>query len=272
MRLRWAWIPMLVGGVAWATEPQPSQTPTAGAAPEQAQAAREGEIDPKADAALRRMGDYVGGLKSARVDTVTVDEKVTTDGQKIQEVQDSKVTFVRPNKLRVDRVSPRGNVVFRYDGKQYSVFNKDKNVFALAAAPPQLDAAIDEARDKLHIDAPGGDLIVGDPYHALIEGTITGHYIGLEPIDGVMAHHIAVTKKDVDWQIWIKDGPEAVPLRYVITSKDMKTQPQFTLMLRNWQPNASVPADSFTFTPPSGAKRVEFAAPRKTEGPTGGQP
>src|SRR4051812_29339870 len=62
----------------------------------------EGVIDPKADAALKRMSDYVGGLRSFSVDTTTVDENLTTDGQKIQEVQQSKVTVRRPGQLRVE--------------------------------------------------------------------------------------------------------------------------------------------------------------------------
>ncbi|HZS38019.1 MAG TPA: DUF2092 domain-containing protein [Polyangia bacterium] len=249
---------IFVGGVAAAAEPEQTQAPPAGTA-------REGVIDPKADAALKRMSDYVGGLKSFRVDATTIDEKITTDGQKIQEVQDSQLAVRRPGALRVDRVGPFGRVVFRDDGKRFSVYNKDRHVYATAPAPGDLDAAIDDARDRLHVDAPGGDLIVSDPYHALVDGTATGRYIGLEPIDGAPAHHLAFTKQNVDWQIWIKDGPDAVPLRYVITSKDLPGHPQFTLELRRWQPNAQVAADAFAFTPPDGARRVEFSERGKAD-------
>ena len=252
MTLRVALMTVLVGSVAWATEAQQPQSPTTAET-------RQGVIDPRADAALRQMSRYVGGLKSFRVDATTVDEKVATDGQKIQEVQQSKVTVRRPGELRVDRVSPAGHAVFIDDGKQLGVYNRDKNVYATAPAPPTLDDAVDAARSRLHIDAPAGDLIVTDSYDTLIDGTRTGRYIGREPIDGVMAHHIAVTKKNTDWQIWIKDGPDAVPLRFVITSKDMRGQPQFTAELRNWQPNAPVSANAFVFTPPPGARRVQLA-------------
>jgi hypothetical protein len=249
---------VLLSGAAWATEPR--------RAPPPATEAPEGAIDPRADQALRRMSQYLGGLESLRFETTTVDEKFTAAGQKIQELQESKVMLQRPAELRVDRVSPRGHLVFRYDGRQFSVYNSDKQVYALAPAPTRLDAAIDEVRDRLHVDAPGGDLLVGDPYAELVEGTVTGRYIGLEPIGGVMAHHLAFTKKDVDWQIWIADGPQPVPLRYVITSKDLPGSPQFTLMLRGFQPNAPISADSFAFAPPPGARRVAFAAPSSGKG------
>jgi hypothetical protein len=240
----------MLGKVAWAGEA------TQPAAP--ATEANEGVIEPKADAVLHRMSDYMTGLKTFKVETTTVDEKVSTDGQKVQELQESKVMVQRPGQMRVDRVSPRGRSMFLDDGKKFALYNKERAIYATSPAPARLDAAIDEARDKLHIDAPGGDLIVNDPYRDLVDGTVTGRYVGLEPVGNVMAHHLAFTKKDVDWQIWIEDGPHAVPLRYVITSKDMPSQPQFTLELRSWEPNASLPDGSFAFVPPAGARRIDF--------------
>lgn len=258
MRVRLALLALLVGSAASATAEQPTK-PAAGAHQQ------EGVFDPKADAALRRMSDYLSGLKSFQVDTTTIDEKFTADGHKIQQLQSSRVLVERPHGLRVDRLSPAGHTSFRYDGKRFGVVNSDRNVYAMADAPPKLDAAIDDARTRLHLDTPGGDVLVSNPYHALTEGAIEGRYIGLEPIDGTMAHHIAVTKKGTAWQLWIKDGAEPVPLRYVVTSEDLPGHPQFTIEMRNWQPNASVPAGAFSFTPPRGAKRVAFAPPRQTE-------
>jgi hypothetical protein len=219
---------------------------------------KQGVIDPRADAALHRMSDYVGGLQSFQVKTTTSDEKVTTDGQKIQQVHESLVTVRRPNALRVDRTGPNGKAVLRYDGKEISVYNSTKNAYAVHDAPPTLDATIDTLRDSLNIDAPGGDLLVPDSYEVLTDGLVVGRYIGLEPIGGVQAHHIAVSKKDVDVQIWIEDGPTPVPLRYVITTKDVRSQPQYEIALRDWQPNVPVSADKFAFTRPAGARRVDL--------------
>src|SRR5580704_766049 len=227
---------VLAGTTAWADKPPP--TPANGSGTD-----REGVIDPKADAVLHRMSDYLVSLKSFRVDATSVDEKLTTDGQKIQEIKESKIAVKRPGDLRVDRTGPKGHAVFRDDGKQFSLYVPDRNVYAVAPAPAELDAAIDEARDHLSIDAPGGDLLVSDPYADLVDGIKVGQYIGLEPVGSVMAHHLAMTKGNVDYQIWIEDGATPVPLRYVITSKDMAGQPQFTIDLRNWQPNAAISAD-----------------------------
>jgi hypothetical protein len=146
----------------------------------------------------------------------------------------------------------------RFDGKQISLFVPERNIYATAPVGPTLDATVDEVRDKLNIDIPGADLLVSDPYHSLIDGIQTGRYVGREPIGGMMTHHLAFTKKDVDFQIWIKEGPEPLPVRYVITSKGMPSQPQFTLELHGWQPNAPLERSTFSFTPPPGARRIQF--------------
>jgi hypothetical protein len=226
----------------------------------------QGGIEPKADAELHRMSDYLAGLSTFRVDTSTVDEtKVDKDGHKVQQLAESKIAIKRPGEMRIDRMSPNGQVVFRDDGKQFSVYNSDKKIYATAPEPGNLDQAADDARQQLQVDAPGVDLLASNPYQALTEGVTDARYVGLEPMGGgVMAHHLIATRKNgITYQIWIQDGAQPLPLRYVVAGKDMRGSPQFTIELRNWQPNAPVPNDSFAFTPPPGAKKVAFAPPHK---------
>jgi hypothetical protein len=234
-----------------------------GPPPEQARApAREtsGRIDPRADEALHRMTDYVASLKSLRVDTTTIDEKVSTEGQRIQEVKDSRVMVQRPNRIAIDRTGPNGHVLFRYDGKRFVVYSVDQKVFATAPAPATMEAAVDEARDRYGLDAPGGDLITADAYQSLTDGVTEGRYIGMEPIGGVMTHHIAMRKgSTTDYELWIADGPEPVPVRYVIVSRDVKGAPSFTIELKNFAPNVPLSASAFDFIPPPGATKVAFS-------------
>src|SRR5262249_5197921 len=137
-------------------------------------------------------------------------------------------------------------------------FGKKTGMWATAAAPGSIDDAIDAARTKLGVEAPGADLLYEDPYAVLTEDVTEGSYIGLEPIDNVNCHHLAFRGKDVDWQIWVQDGPQPLPRRYVITSKTEPTQPEFAVEYSHWQPNAKIADDEFMFTPPAGSKRIEF--------------
>ena len=50
--------------------------------------------------------------------------------------------------------------------------------------------------------------------------------------------HLAFRAKETDWQIWIAQGQNPYPCRYVITSKGVDQAPQFTLEIRDWKAGA----------------------------------
>jgi hypothetical protein len=215
-------------------------------------------IDPRADAAMRSMSDYLTSLGSFRFHGSSVTDVVTHDGQKIQVVAAQNVELKRPNRLRTERQDPRMDAVVRYDGRQLSVYGKRTGYYATAPMPPRIDDAVDVARRRYGIDAPAADLFGEHPYDTLMEDVVVGHYIGLEPIEGIPCHHLAFQGRDVDWQIWIEDGERPLPRRYVITSKHDPTQPEFGVMLTNWEPNARIADHDFVFQPPPGATRIEL--------------
>jgi hypothetical protein len=214
-------------------------------------------IDPRADRVLRDMSSYLSSLKSFEVNSEATDELVLTNGSKIQVVTTNDIVVRRPNALTSRQVGPSGRMMAWYDGKDLSVYCKSLNTYGTVPAPPTLDGMLDMARKKYGIEAPGSDLVYRNPYEVLTENAKSGQYLGLEDIDGVPSHHLAFQEGDVDWQIWVQQGPEPRPLRYVITSKTMNAQPEFTAHLTKWKTPASVPDAAFAFEPPAGAKRVE---------------
>lgn len=213
------------------------------------------QIDPRADQALHRMSDYLGGLKSFQVRAATVDEVVLTSGQHLQFMTDSIVMVKRPDRLRSERVGAH-DMAFFDDGRTLSLYCKGQNSYSSIPAAQGLDAAIDQAR-AYGLDAPGADLLAARPYDVLTDDVTTGDYIGVETVDGVPCHHLAFRGDETDWQIWIQDGPQPLPLRYSILSKKVTGQPQFTVRMSQWQPAANLPDNMFTFQPPAGATRTE---------------
>lgn len=217
-------------------------------------------IDAKADKILHQMTDYVAGLKTFSVNNSTIDEVVTQDGQKIQIATDSKILINRPDRMKSEQMSAGtdggGNLLFTNDGKEMTLYCKANNTYATVKSPPTLDATIDEIRAKHNIDAPGADLLFSKSYDILTEQVTGGQYIGRETINGIPTHHLAFKGEEVDWQIWIQDGNQPLPLRYVITTKTVKNHPAFSVNLSNWQTTVKIGANDFKFVPPSGAKKV----------------
>jgi hypothetical protein len=229
-----------------------AETPTTPAPPQ-----REKGVSPDADGMLRRMTDYLASLQSFTVQSSSVDEVVLKTGQKIQFANDSLVSVKRPNRLRSEQVGSVNGMAFWYDGKTMSLYCRATNTYGTAPAPPTLDATIDAARKQFQIEAPGADLLFSHPYEILTEQVTGGQVIGRETIDGVAANHLAFVGEDVDWQVWIQDGPRPLPLRFVIVTKTMKEQPEFTVRLSHWEPQATLADGAFAFQPPPGSKRVD---------------
>jgi hypothetical protein len=213
-------------------------------------------IDPDADRMLRQMTDYLGNLRSFKVQSASIDEVVTTTGRKIEVAADSVVTVARPNRLRSDRLGAENGLEYTYDGKAATLYCKANNTYSTAPAPPSIDEAIDATRKQYKIEAPGADLLFSHPYDILTEQVKSGQFIGRETVNGVAANHLAFEGEEVDWQIWIQDGPEPLPVRFVITTKTMKEQPEFTVQLSHWEPQAQIDDATFQFKPPQGAKAV----------------
>ena len=243
--------PVLVHAAQPGAPGRPAQPAADAAAPPSAKA-----VDPEADRTLRQMTDYLAGLRSFKVQSSSIDEVVTKTGRKIQLAAESVVSVMRPNKLMSDQIGAEKGLEFWYDGKTMALYCKANNTYSRQPAPATIDETIDLTRKQYKIEAPGADLLFSHPYDILTEQVKTGMFIGKETVEGVAANHLAFEGDEVDWQIWIQDGSQPVPLRLVITTKSMKEQPQFTVQLSNWDTQAKLDESIFQFKPPPGATSV----------------
>lgn len=226
----------------------------------QAHPAAQCAFEPKADALLRKMSTDLADMKAFRFTSDHVMEVVTRQGEKIQGIAESTVWVQRPNKLRVDRMGPLGGATVYYDGNTLSVYGKRDNLYATAKVPDNLDNTIDFARDQLAIDAPGADLLYSNPYAMLTEDAVSGRYLGIEPVGNRMCHHLAFRGNETDWQLWVEDGPRALPCRFVIVSKHVTGSPEYAVTTSNWSAAPGFSPETFAFTPPPDAGKINFVA------------
>lgn len=211
-------------------------------------------IDPDADRLLKQMADYLTALPSFTVRTSVGDEVSLKSGEMIEFMSNAEISVQRPNRLRSTQLGGPAGLGIWYDGQHMTVACKMTGTFQMIAAPPTIDGAIDEMRKQLDIDAPGADLLFSRPYDILTEQVVSGRLIGLETIDGVPAQHLAFRGEQMDWQLWIKDGPQPLPLRYVITTKDAPGHPQFAVEMSGWNTRPNLAASTFQFPAAAGAK------------------
>jgi hypothetical protein len=217
-------------------------------------------IDQKADAILREMSKQLATAHAMQFDADHTLEVVTKQGEKIQFIARSRVAMERPDKARSDRVGAIVDASLYYDGKTVTIFGKKLGLYATAPAPSTLDEALEFARDTLDLEAPAADMLYSDPYTGLMEDVTSGIYIGLEPIGDRSCHHLAFREPNTDWQIWIEDSARSLPCRYVVTSTDIRSSPQFAVSFSNWNLAPQFPAGEFEFTPPNDAIKIDFVA------------
>jgi len=215
-------------------------------------------VDVEAIRLLRRMTNYLGGLQQFSVDTQTTVEAVLTSGQKLQFDTLNNVIVRRPDKLRGERKGDLVRQTFYYDGKTLTIYNPVDKYYATVPAPDTLDEMLHFARESLGIVAPSGDLVYSNAYELLTHGVNWAIVVGKAVITGVKCDHVAFSRPDLDFQVWIAEGDKPLPHKYVITTKDVPEQPQSVVIMTNWNVSPDLTNAMFTFMPPPGVTEIEF--------------
>jgi hypothetical protein len=217
-------------------------------------------VDPVAVAALQRMGSFLRAQQVMQVRSETTTDDVLGSGQKVEYGGTVDMKVRRPNRLRVDVISDRKNERIYYDGNTFTVFQPALGYYASFAAPPTLHQLVDVLEQRYGVDLPLADLFrlgVDEGQIASIRGATI---VGPSAVQGAVCTHYAFHQADVDWQIWIQDGPQPLPRKLVITTTTERTQPQYTSVL-NWNLAPSLDDQAFAFMPPPGANRIDFEVP-----------
>lgn len=215
-------------------------------------------VELRAKRILQAMGEYLKTAKAFSFHGEITHEEVLASGRKLQYSASNNVMVRRPNRIRADYRGDLRKSSFWYDGKSVTLLHTDKNLYASFSAPKEIDATVDFAMEKYGLSIPVADLVYSDPYAVLIENVESGFYEGLHMVNGVMCHHLAFTQENIDWQIWVEDGAQAVPRKLVITYKDSPGCPQYTVVLSDWDFSVRLPDILFTFEAPVDAEQIEF--------------
>lgn len=207
---------------------------------------------------LKKMTDYLGGLQNFSLHTENSYEDVLDSGQKIQHDFSSSIVIKRPDKLFVERTDGEVDQFFVYDGATLSMYESGHDIYAAVTAPDNLDDMLAFARDTLDLVPPAGDMVFTNAYELLTASVTSGVVVGKAVIDGVMCTQLAFTTPVVDWQVWVADGDKALPVKYVLTTRDDPAQPQFITLISRWNTDPMIPAALFDFEAPTTATATEF--------------
>lgn len=214
---------------------------------------------------LKSMTDYLGNHQTLSVSFDSDIEVITPELQKLQFASSGQLKLSRPDKLRVRRTGGYSDAELVYDGKTLSIYGNNAKSYVQADAPGSVDHMIDAMQERSGLGMPGTDLLLSNAYDVLMADVVVSQHIGQGVIDGVDCEHLAFRTPDTDWQVWIESGEKPVPRKYVITSKTLAGAPQYTLRLKDWKTDAFTDPDTFAFTPPVGATKVDLKSAAMAE-------
>jgi hypothetical protein len=224
-------------------------------------------ISPRADSVLRSACEFLAHTPAFSLKAEIWREHVDEAGQKIQFSRTVTMDVKRPDGLRLEISSPLAARGFWYDGKTLTILDRKHNWYSNTNMPATLDAAVDAAHDQ-GIDLPLIDLAMSDPYANATGKVEQGKYYGLATVMGVPCHHLAFTQENVDWQVWVEDGPQPLIRKFVITYKNEPGAPEFTAFITRWNMTDRIADSDFVFERPSGATKIDMRTDQQSDNST----
>ena len=86
-----------------------------------------------------------------------------------------------------------------------------------------------------------------------------GFDLGQSDVNGRSCRTLAFVEKNIDWQIWIENGPQLTPCKVVITYKNQPSQPQFTAVFKDWDFAPRIADPVLVPELPPGTQKIPFA-------------
>lgn len=206
---------------------------------------------------LKGMSDYMASQSAISFGFDATLEIITKDNQKLALASSGSVTLNRPGKIRATRSGGHADIEMLFDGETLTLYGGNANLYTQIEAPGTVDNLVDLLRDKYKRPLPAADLLSSNTYDQLMDGVVDVKDLGSGVINGVECDYLAFRKEKVDWQIWIAQGDNPYPCRYVVTSKDIPHSPQYAIQTRDWKTGQSVGFDTFAFKTPAKAKKVD---------------
>ena len=239
--------------------PESKATPPAKPAAAPSESGPAPAIGPEADSLLREVGAYIGTAEQFVFHADLIFDQVLPSGQKLQFSASEEVALERPGRLYVEWNGDLGARQFWYDGKTVTLYDPATPFYASDAAPPEIDAMLDQLVPKLDFAPPLADFLYTDPFKQVRPNVQYGFDLGQNDVNGRNCRTFAFVEKDIDWQIWIENGPQPTPCKLVITYKTRASQPQFQAVFSDWDFSPRIAAPVFTPELPPGTQKIPFA-------------
>lgn len=223
-------------------------------------------VDPEAVRILKQMTDFIDNTQQFTVQLQNIIEEEQFSGHRVDYDLSANVIVKRPNKIRATHTGGLMNQHFYYDGSTLTLYNPIEKIFSTKTAPDTIEKTIDFARETLRILLPAADLIYHKAFSLMMQDVTLAVVVGKAEIGGVKCNHLLFSRPGVDFQIWVAEGKQPFPHKYVVTETASPSKLSITTFLREWNIAPAVDDAQFNFVPPQGAQVTEFVPFKGADG------
>ncbi len=225
------------------------------------------EQDLEASRILYEMANVLAKAPAMSVTIRSGYDAIQEDGQRIEFGEKRRIMLQRPDRVRVDvqrSDGDKGQILF--DGKTITAFRAADNVFARVEKNGTIDEILVFMVKDLQMTMPLARMFLTNFPQALEKQVTSVSYVEEDQLFDVPTDHLAARSAAIDLQLWVTQGEQPLPRRVVITYKNAEGEPQFWAEFSDWTLSPKIEADSFSFTPPTGAEMIPLLAPVRQKG------
>jgi hypothetical protein len=250
----------LCGGGALAEE-----GPTVGSAPSESQRfAREVLLD---------MARFLGGTQKFTVALRAGYDVVQANGQKVEFGERREVAVERPARFRItQRLSDGREDVTLFDSATITVSDTAENVYARAPQPGDIDASVMYFVRDLKMRMPVAPLFMSRFAGELEKRVLEVDFVEPTDILGEPALHLVGRTELVDFQVWVRDSEQPLPLRMVLSYRTEEAHPQFWVDFSDWNLKPRFGRKTFVFEPAKDSREILFMVQMASEPRSGTAP
>ena len=215
-------------------------------------------VNPAAVANLQKMTDYFSKLEKFTVHTQSTLEDQLESGQRVDYDVAAIVAVQRPNKIHAVRLGELINQDFYYDGESLTLYDPPNGVYATTPAPGSIEEMFDFTRESLGLLIPVSDLVYRNSFAILMQDVTSAMVVGKTQIGDLTCVHLAFSRPDVDFQVWVAEGEQPLPCKYVVTDSSTPKMVSTVTVMSDWNLTPELSDESFRFVAPKGATSIQF--------------
>ena len=219
------------------------------------------QIDKKVVEIVKKTGELYKNTKSFHADGTFV-SNVENGGEKREINVKGVYDIERPNRLslktQVDGKSENGPDVVA-DGKKLTIHAKSRKEYTEEDTPESLG----EIGLRLLQLGPAmtgmlfANVLGDDPADLLMQGVNSCSYVGKDKVDGTPVDRMKFSQEGFDWELWVAAEGKPYILRMVRIAEGPGGKITTTETYKNWKLDGAIPQETFKFSAPKDAKKVD---------------